>query len=420
MPQTPTPATPKAPQSALHIFKAGRHTAMSGQSLQFSESALRATVAAYNPALHEAPLVVGHPTTDLPAYGWVKSLAFSDGLSSDDDAGSAGSGLYAQPGQVNPDFADMVAAGSFKKISASFYSPDSPNNPAPGVYYLRHVGFLGAQAPAIKGLGDVPDMRLRNFAAAEEGVVTFSEWDDVTNASLWRSLREWLIGDKGQAVADAVIPGYQVSQLEQAAQDELREAAAEAAPSTTPAAFTEAPPPSQPTPPQPLPETLVTPEEAAALTAQNTQLANDLAAERAATSAAKAEKMHLAHAAFCEDLSSQGRLLPAFAAVAVATLDHFGAAAELVEFGEGDAKAPLIDSLKGLLAAMPVQVSFGESATNAQAAGAVGNAAPGTVSFAVPSGYKVDPVALGLHLKAASHQATHGGTFVDAVRAVSV
>ncbi|MBF0186018.1 MAG: hypothetical protein HQM06_16735, partial [Magnetococcales bacterium] len=45
-------------------------------------------------------------------------------------------------------------AGRFKKISASFYPPDSPNNPTPGLFALRHIAFLGAQPPAIKGLPD--------------------------------------------------------------------------------------------------------------------------------------------------------------------------------------------------------------------------------------------------------------------------
>ena len=65
----------------------------------------------------------------------------------------------------------MVRAGRFKKVSASFYTPDSPHNPVPGVYYLRHVGFLGAQPPAVKGLAPVPV----NFAEGdtEEGCVSF-------------------------------------------------------------------------------------------------------------------------------------------------------------------------------------------------------------------------------------------------------
>ena len=52
---------------------------------------------------------------------------------------------------------------------------------------------------------------------------------------------------------------------------------------------------------------------------------------------------HAAHLAFCEDLVSQGRLLPAWRDMAVATLDHFAAQPAVVEFGEGDAPAGAFD-----------------------------------------------------------------------------
>lgn len=380
-PKTPLP-TDAQPAAALQIFKPGTHTAMSGQALSFAESDLQATVAAYDPAKHEAPLVVGHPTHDMPAYGWVKSLAFNEG------------GIDATPAQVNADFADMVAAGAFKKISAAFYSPNSPANPVPGVYYLRHVGFLGAAAPAVKG------MRAPAFADTEEGVVTFSEWDDATNAGLWRNLREWFIGTHGAEVADKVLPNYDVRALEQGAQDEIREAAVEAA--TTSAAEISAPPAF--TEPQPK-ETTVTPDEKAALEAENTRLKAELAANKAA-------QLHAANAAFCEGLPG---VLPAWRAVAVATLDHLDAQAAPVEFGEGEAKAPLAAQLKAMFAALPAAVQFGEHATTARAAGT--DDAP--VAFAAPAGFDVDATALTLHTRAMAHQKTHGGMYLDAVKAVS-
>lgn len=142
----------------LQIFKTGRHTALSGAALEFSESDLAASAAAYDPALHEAPIVVGHPALDAPAYGWVKSLAFAAGA------------LEAEPYQVDPAFAEMVSAGRFKKISAAFFPPGAPKNPAPGVYYLRHVGFLGATPPAVKGL------RSPAFADDDEAVTVEIEF----------------------------------------------------------------------------------------------------------------------------------------------------------------------------------------------------------------------------------------------------
>lgn len=138
----------------LHIFRPGRHTAMSGATIEFTAEMLAATAAAYDPAKFEAPIVVGHPATDDPAYGWVARLEVRD------------DGLYAWPTQVDAAFTEMVKSGRFKKISASFFTPDAPSNPVPGVYYLRHVGFLGAAAPAVKGL------RHPTFSEGDTGVET--------------------------------------------------------------------------------------------------------------------------------------------------------------------------------------------------------------------------------------------------------
>lgn len=141
----------------LHIFKPGTHTAQCGTTYNFTETDLAATVAAYNPTLHEAPLVIGHPQHDAPAAGWVKSLS------------ATAHGLIAEPQQIDASFAEQIAKGSYKKISASFYHPTAANNPVPGVYYLRHVGFLGAQPPAVKGLRPI------ELAEGEPGVIEFSE-----------------------------------------------------------------------------------------------------------------------------------------------------------------------------------------------------------------------------------------------------
>jgi hypothetical protein len=162
---------PQGQMTPIEIFRPGRHTAMDGRQIAFSESDLAAAAAAYDPALHEAPIVVGHPRTDAPAYGWVEGLATGKG-----------GGLEAMPRQVDPAFAELVRAGRFKHVSASFYLPDSPANPKPGAYYLRHVGFLGAQPPAVKGL------RPAEFAEAE-GVVEYSDaWVLSAIARLFRGL----------------------------------------------------------------------------------------------------------------------------------------------------------------------------------------------------------------------------------------
>jgi hypothetical protein len=180
----------------LEIFRAGKRTAMSGETLNFSEAAIAASAAAYDPAIHEAPLVVGHPKHDAPAYGWVGALV------------NSGESLSAEPTQVDPTFQEWVDQGRYKKISASFYSPTSPQNPVPGVYYLRHVGFLGAMPPAIKG------MKAIEFAE-DESVLTFEfgDYADNLNADLWRSLRDWLIETTDAETADRVLPTYKIDSI---------------------------------------------------------------------------------------------------------------------------------------------------------------------------------------------------------------
>jgi hypothetical protein len=213
----PQPASPKP----LHIFRAGTHTAADGRELIFSEADLAATAKAYDPALHEAPIVVGHPAHNAPAYGWVSGLV------------AGADGLRAAPRQVDPSFAESVAAGRFKKISASFYHPQSPANPAPGVFYLRHVGFLGAMPPAVKGLAQA------EFAGGAEDFVTVEFGEEVPSgflsrlAALFRGVRDYIIDKDGLEAADKVIPSW--------AMDWLQEDAAKAQPQEAQPAFAEHP-----------------------------------------------------------------------------------------------------------------------------------------------------------------------------------
>lgn len=123
----------------FQIFRTGNFTAMNGQQLTFSESDLQGMAAAFNPQLRPAPLVLGHPKIDEPSYGQVTGLIIKAGY------------LYAQA-LVADALIAMVRNKSYTSVSASFLQPFSENNPTPGAYYLKHVGFLGAQPPAVKGL----------------------------------------------------------------------------------------------------------------------------------------------------------------------------------------------------------------------------------------------------------------------------
>lgn len=128
----------------IEVFRAGTHIDDQGVQHHFSEADLNGMAASYNPVLREAPLTVGHPKDNLPAYGWVKGVSRE-----------ANGALAVAVHRLEPQFAEMVQQGRFSKRSASFYPPQAPSNPTPGRWYLRHVAFLGARQPAIAGLKDI-------------------------------------------------------------------------------------------------------------------------------------------------------------------------------------------------------------------------------------------------------------------------
>ncbi|WP_409284315.1 peptidase [Pseudomonas protegens] len=317
----------------LHIFKPGSHITMSGASVSFAESDLAATVRAYDPALHEAPLVIGHPKHDAPAAGWVKSLS------------ATAEGLIAVPHEVDVAFAELVAQKKFKKISASFYHPDAANNPVPGVYYLRHVGFLGAQPPSVKGLRPI------ELAENEEGVVEFGDFGDSITAGVFRRLREWLIDQFSQETADRVVPGWDVDNL-----------AAEALRDDDRPSFTEPTKPRNP----PIEEHTVNATEQAALEAENKRLKAVIAKRDKDARTAAQEAIHTANTEFAEKLVAAG-MKPVHAPVVIAALDYAESSETPLEFGEEDAREPLLDGLKAIFSELAGGVSFAEVATKGRA-----------------------------------------------------
>jgi hypothetical protein len=154
----------------VKLFPAGKHRGDDGNVYDITPAFLEAVVKNYDPELHEAPAVIGHPKTDAPAYGWASELRFNGGL------------LEAQFTQVEPQFEEMVQAGRFKKRSPSFYVDKSiaPNGVAP---YLRHVAFLGAQPPAVKDrrIEDIHFEEGDKGVAFEVGEIEFSEGATMTD-----------------------------------------------------------------------------------------------------------------------------------------------------------------------------------------------------------------------------------------------
>ena len=288
----PKPAPTVALPEGVEIFRAGRHIDDAGNVHDFSEADVQRMAEVYDPAKREAPLTVGHPEHNLPAYGWVKGLRAEAGR------------LLMDTHQVEPQFAEMVRAGRFKKRSASFYPPGHPNNPASGAWYLRHVANLGAQPPAIAGLADI------QFSEGEAaGLVQFSE-----------------------ATPSTTQPSQEQDDMSQELQDKLDAA-----------------------------NKLAADEKAAREKAERER---DDANTRATNFAEQQKKDRTASfTSFAEAQVKAGRLLPADQAMVVATQEAL-ASAEAVSFSEGNTTRTVtpLEWLQGLISNAKPIVSFGEFA----------------------------------------------------------
>lgn len=356
----------------IEIFRAGRHTAMSGESVSFTERELDQVVQSYDPSRHEAPIVVGHPRADAPAYGWVRGLT------------RKGAALEATVDQVDPAFAELVSLGRFKKVSASFYRPDSPSNPTPGKWHLRHVGFLGAQPPAVKGLKQV------SFAGGDKDTLTV-EFAQGDLGDIVKRLRAWI---EEQVGADAASQASVLSELEAAiasAPEEVPEQVADAIVEEATTAAVDA-----------VVETLDVPADKKEALQQALEAAIEQSVDKAAGSgdsvshserrrrARKAtprsprereldqreaelqrrekELRRTEHLSYLEGLVRDGRPLPCSRDTALAFLELLeGVDMGVVSFGEREKRHP-VDIFKAeILDRLPKQVDFSERAGGAAA-----------------------------------------------------
>lgn len=366
------------PAASIEVFRAGKHVALDGTEHEITERDLLDAAEQYDPALSEAPLVVGHPKLNAPAYGWANRVFVDQGV------------LRIEPHQVDPAFAELVNNGRFKKVSASFYLPNSPSNPKPGKLYLRHVGFLGAQPPAVKGLRDA------SFGESSEGVVEFGAFDrwyvfrDI--AGVFRRIRDAFIERDGAEKTDQLIPAWMVDSIADAASPP---------PQVSPA-FSESEDPMTD-------RTAEFAERDAALNARDTELR----AREAAIQEREAQARRDDIAAFAEGLVAEGRLLPRQKAVIVELLANDAGAAE-IEFAEGDQtiKKSRLDAWREFLGELPKVIDFSEKA---------GGQLPGDdVSFASPDNALVNTEKLETHRRALAYQAQNPNTsYLDAVAAVS-
>jgi regulator of replication initiation timing len=182
----------------IEVFKTGKHTSSNGVTKEWTDKDLQKIAETYNAQTErKAPLVIGHPAHDDPAFGWVDELKVAKDK------------LFAFVSDINQSVKDAVNRKEYQNVSIALW--------ANGL--LRHIGLLGAAAPAVPGLTPVAfadDQQFDEFASPflmfQEGE-TFSK-DDRSALFNWISrLRKSLTNLGGKEVAETVFPRKEMEQF---------------------------------------------------------------------------------------------------------------------------------------------------------------------------------------------------------------
>jgi cation transport regulator ChaB len=306
----------------IEVFRAGRWTSAEGHTDDWTLDDLKEIAESYDPKTYEAPIVIGHPGADSPAYGWVESLMVD------------GEKLLAKPGKLVNEFKDWVKRGLYKKISISLF-PDMT---------LRHIGFLGGAAPAVKGLAPISFNKKKpgwvfetdipgDSAAAATGDAAV----DNTSKKGGNIMYEWLTKMK-EAIGLAekqLAPDPSVKFTEADVSARVKETE-EKLRKETEATFAEA-------------QKKIEAEKKEKETAQ--------AKLKEIEDKARKESI----ASFCETLCKEGKLTPALRKIIEPVMIAVSEIPELIEFSEGVKKSRL-DGIKDFLTEIPKVVIFKEVA----------------------------------------------------------
>lgn len=322
------------------IFQAGTHIDHNGSKATWTTKTLDEIVNNFNEKNSDVPIVIGHPKVNSPAYGWVDKLK------------REGKKLLATFKDVSPEFAEWVNKGFYKTRSISLYGDNT----------LRHVGWLGGQPPAIKGLASYQfaenenDIKIYDFS---DGGLKEYNFKFQSIAKFLTDLREFLIEKYDIETADKVINSWRIEDLKHIDTQDKEEIAA----------FCEAilnPPDKE--------KELKSNENTETKSTEKTDITQDFSeAEkvvkekedeinklRLELEAERAEKRKSDYTQFAEQLVTGGNITPAQKSVVIDLMEVCGKSGTY-DFAEGDEKS-VLNRFKDLLKTCK-QIDFAETAT---------------------------------------------------------
>lgn len=115
------------------VFAVGTWTDGNGRTKAWTRADLANIVRMYDQRQSDAPICLGHPVTNSPAYGWVRKLYMIGDI------------LWASiESNADNKIVGWIQKGYYRDVSISVWDDGT----------LEHIGFLGGARPAVDGLPD--------------------------------------------------------------------------------------------------------------------------------------------------------------------------------------------------------------------------------------------------------------------------
>lgn len=145
----------------IEIFRSGTHTDGNGITDEYNPAKLDRIAVNYKNRIlenskNQAPVVIGHPDDNAPAYGWVKQIF------------RRGNSLIAEIDVTDNELIESLNTGKFRNVSIAI---DSNLN-------FIHLGFLGAVNPAVEGLNTVRYSAVSNFTSLDSNLILLDNFED--------------------------------------------------------------------------------------------------------------------------------------------------------------------------------------------------------------------------------------------------
>lgn len=348
----------------FEVLRAGKFTDANGTEVEITQDDLNEMANGYDAENSPSPFVFGHPKDNDPAYGW------ADGFK------VVGNKLIAFADNLHESVKSALKENLFKKISLSIFNPDSPANPVPGKKYVRHIGLLGAAAPAVSGLKPI------SFSSEDEHVIEFEFSADTEKGGVFK-----------QIISKATGKDFDLSIINKRF-DEM-EATLKTMKSLT--------------------QKIIGDTDMPELTEEEVkQLQADLAAEQAKTkkletnlseTASKARKAEIV--SFCDQMVEDGKLAPAMKDQWVELM--IGLPDTEIEFSEG--KESLLEKVKSLLEQQAKVLDFTEKSKDDKEPKSPAN-------FSAPKDQTIDQDRLAKLAEAEQYAKEHNVSLSEAAQAV--